>query len=237
MNRREQKIVQQCNDLLRTELGGAFQREGRNIGGFAWIFSESKQLKFFIRDGHKEVLQNGVVKLVPEYKERSILPDGPEFRHIWVMCYTDQQLSEDEWLRRFGTEIQQVTYWRPVMIDPDIETFMGRAYNPKDIIKYVTLPHGVKPNLIDTNRFIGLMKEARSIAKQEASLRAEVETKREEKLRQDRKDYVKSYALPSLLKGESGGDAHIIVPGTINPDGTIKEAAELAERNRILLSK
>lgn len=230
----EQKIIKQCNDLLRTELGGVFQREGRNVGQYSWVNSDDKKLQFFVRSGHKEVEQNGVIKLVPEYKKRSILPDGPEFHGVWVMCYSDSAMSEDEWLARFGTEIQQITYWRPVIVDSEINTYFGRDVNPRDLIKYVTLPRGIRPDLEVTNKFIALIKEARSIAKEETRLRAEAEARREEKLKQDRRDFMKSYALGSFPIADNGERGYSIVPGTIAADGTIKEANELAERNKIL---
>ena len=237
MTVKTKKLVERCNALLRTELGGVFQREGRNIGHYGWVKSTDKRLKFYIKTGHKEVtLPTGVVKLERVYAEKSVLPDGPEFENIWVMCHTDHSMPEDQWMALFGTEVRESCYWRPVMVDPMLDKLTGGDPNRAFVVQYVTLPPGKDPDIEVTQRFINLVKEARTVAN-EAEQLAELERKREAEMRQARRDFMKAYCLPSFLPSDNGGKAHAIVPGTINPDGTIREAAQLAARNRILSDK
>jgi len=217
MKNSTKRNVDKLNRLLATELGSP--KPGIN-GKYAWIWSDSKQLQIGMKVGTETVLdeKTGIYKVVPKYDWRPILPNHPHYKRLWVMCYTDQGISENQWWQIFGTELPQVTYWKPVQCDPMMNSVAGRETKRENLIQYVTAAQGHEPDEHLTWKFIHAVREARQI--QNMVDHIAIMEKQEKEKHQNLVDYYKSYALPSFLK-QGGKKNHAFMPATVTKDGKI----------------
>ena len=217
MNNKLKKRVEELNRLLAVELGSP--KPGVN-GSFAWVWSESKQLQIGMKTGTRTILDEttGLYKIEPVYEWRPILPNTQDYKKLWVMCYTEHRISENEWWKIFGNELPQVTYWKPVQTDGMMNSVAGRETPMEMLVQFVTAGKGKEPDEHLTWKFIHAVREARELERFVDHVA--ITEKMDKEKHQNLVDFYKSYALPSYLK-QGGKKNHAFMPATVTKDGRI----------------
>ncbi len=217
MNNKLRKRVDELNRLLAVELGAP---KPDTNGSFAWIWSESKQLQIGMKTGNKTVWDKDaeIFKVVPVYEWRPTLPNHEDYKNIWVMCFTEHRIGENEWWKIFGTELPQVTYWKPVQCDAMLNSVAGRETSRERLIQFVTAGKNKEPDQDLTWKFIKAVREARELEKllDPVAITQKLDREKHQKL----VDYYRWYALPSFLQ-QGGKKNHAFMPATVTKDGRI----------------